>query len=314
MSIAAAHLSRLTTCDRTLYGRACAIVRHAADAWGCSVDALIEPGRSPDIDSVRAALTVVIREQTSLSLNDIALVLNREDHSSIAHRIRTARAALFRRIEPVFGAYWSLIAYLRGRFILQGNAAIAEHPFEAEATIDLSAYITRPAGTATARSIREGVAEALGVDLAELVSTSSRSRPNTDARAVAFFLMRVRLGFSYPQIAQAMSVSTHSSVFTAAHRLADRIDAGDDELRCKLARCAEAVGIELPDSPLAAMLQRVSSPSAAPDASAGPRTGTAAPTQSAAPEDRTGLEGVSTLRKTTSPHASIPSESAVEAL
>lgn len=282
MSFAAAHLDRLVSCDRTLYARACAIVRHAAAAWGCSLDALIEPGKAPEIDQVRAALTVVIREQTCLSQADIALVLNREDPSCIAYRVRTARAALFRRLDPVFSAYWSLIRYLRGRFVLQGNAAMGEHPFESSASIDLKVYLTRPAGLLDARAIREGVAKALGIGIDELLRTSSRPRESSDARAISFVLMRITLDLSYPQIARAMNMKTHSTVIGAANRLAERVDAGDDDLRVKLTRCAEALNIDLPESPLAAQLQRASSPSAAPDTPArkefaGPRTGASAP-------------------------------------
>ena len=315
MSFAAAHLDRLEQCDASVYGRACDIVRLAARAWNCSLDCLIETWRSPHIDAIRAALTVVMREQTCLSLNDLGAVLNREDHSSMQYRVKRARAGLYRKLEPVYSAYWSLIGFLRQHIQLQGNPAIAEHPFEIK-SVDLSAYLCKPPGVWTADEIKQRVAEVLRVDLGLLCQSHKRTESLSDARAVVFFLFKRHLTeFSYPQMADALHVRSHSSVFAAIARLEREIAGGNDELLDKLVRCADALEISLTGSLPDALLRRAVSPSAAPDASAGPRTGTVAPTQSAAPEDRSGLEGVSnTQRITTSVSASVRSESTEEAL
>lgn len=310
MSFATAHLDRLVLCDPSVYGRACAIVRLAAEAWRCSVDCLIETWRAPHIDAIRSALTVVLREQTALSLDDIGMVLNREDHSSMQFRIKRARAGLFRKLEPFFSAYWSLIGFMRGRIELQGNPSIAEHPYELK-KVDLSAYLCKPAGVWSAREISETVASVLGVDHGEIRQPGKRSSDASIARSIVFYLFKLHLtDFSYPQMARALHLKSHSSVYTSIQNLERRIvEEGDEDLLDRLVRCADALKIDLSESLPAALLQRAVSPSAAPDASAGPRTGTTLP------EDRSGLEGVSnTQRITRSVSASIRSESTEEAL
>ena len=260
MSFAAAHLDRLEQTDPLLYGRAVSIVRLAAKAWNCSMNCLIETWRSPEMDAVRSVLTVVLREQTQLSLYDIAGVLNREDHSSMQARIRAARRALMRKLDPVFRAYWSLIGYLRGRIELRGNPAIAEHEFEING-LDLSAYTCKPHGVKTAREIREAVAQIAGVDIKKLMGSGRRSRDIGRARRIVFFLFKVHLtGFSFPQMARAMQVSSHSSVISALdvlHR--EIVDEQDDEQLELLARCADELDIDLTGSLPDAVLRRASS-------------------------------------------------------
>ncbi len=102
MVLATAHLDRLVLCDPSVYGRACAIVRLAAEAAVLGGLASSRPGGLRTSTRSDRRLTVVLREQTRLSLDDIGMVLNREDHSSMQFRIKRARPACSAKLEPFF--------------------------------------------------------------------------------------------------------------------------------------------------------------------------------------------------------------------
>lgn len=265
-SFARDHLEDLIGRDPTLYKRACSIVLAASKAWRCSIEHLLGYERSPQMDQVRAAMTLVIREQTCLSLDDIALVVARDDHASMNWRIRQANAGMMRRLDPIYSAYWSLVGHLRKiGFALQGRPSIAERA-EESITLDLSPYLTRPEGVLTAARIRASVCESLDVDLSQVLS-GHRFPEHVEARMFSYAIMRVELeDFSLPQIARALKITSHSSVHTAIKRLI-KLFAEESEYasgcRDRFARCCDDLGID-PSSYPAKLLDR-SFPRSAPD-------------------------------------------------